>query len=108
MAERRGRQVVEVYRDADISDAKGRDQRTGLVAMLKDAGRRKFDIVMACAVDRLGRSLIDLLCTIQGLEADGVDLYLDQQHHDRVSSGTIMSVSPRPEWLYLLAAQVSE
>jgi DNA invertase Pin-like site-specific DNA recombinase len=97
MAERRRRQVVEVYRDADISGAKGRDQRTGLDAMLKDAGRRKFDIVMACAIDRLGRSLIDLLRTIQGLEAAGVD-----------SSGTIMSVSPRPEWLYLLAAQVSE
>jgi DNA invertase Pin-like site-specific DNA recombinase len=46
MAERRRRQVVEVYRDADISGAKGRDQRTGLDAMLKDAGRRKFDIVM--------------------------------------------------------------
>src|SRR5438270_2004678 len=30
----------------------------------------------------LGRSLSDLLCTIQHLEAVGVDLYLDQQHID--------------------------
>jgi DNA invertase Pin-like site-specific DNA recombinase len=52
--------------------------------MLKDASRRKFDIVMAWAIDRLGRSLIDLLDTIQHLEACGVDLYLDQQalRHD--------------------------
>jgi len=28
--------------------------------MLKDASRRKFDVVMGWAVDRLGRSLIDL------------------------------------------------
>ena len=28
------------------------------------ANRRKFDIVMAWAIDRLGRSLIDLLDTI--------------------------------------------
>ena len=50
--------------------------------MLKDASRRKFDVVMAWAIDRLGRSLIDLLRTIQDLEAVGVDLYFDQQHLD--------------------------
>jgi DNA invertase Pin-like site-specific DNA recombinase len=80
VAERRGWQVVEIYRDAGISGAKGRDQRPGLDAMLKDASRRKFDILMAWAIDRLGRSLIDLLRTIQDLEDVGVDLYLDQQH----------------------------
>ena len=50
--------------------------------MLKDASRRKFDIVMAWAIDRLGRSLSDLLDTIRHLEACGVDLYLDQQAID--------------------------
>jgi DNA invertase Pin-like site-specific DNA recombinase len=40
---------------------------------------RKFDVVMAWV---LGRSLIDLLRTIQDLEAVGVDLYLHQQHLD--------------------------
>jgi hypothetical protein len=48
-------------------------------SMLNDAKRRKFDVVMAWAIDRLGRSLVDLLHTIQELEAAGVDLYLDQQ-----------------------------
>jgi DNA invertase Pin-like site-specific DNA recombinase len=74
--------VAEVYRDAGISGAKGREQRPGLDALLKDASRRKFDVVMAWAIDRLGRSLIDLLGTIQHLEAVGVDLYLDQQSID--------------------------
>jgi DNA invertase Pin-like site-specific DNA recombinase len=73
--------VAEIYRDARISGAKGRDQRPGLDALLKDASRRKFD-VMAWAIDRLGRSLVDLLGTIQHLEAVGVDLYLDQQSID--------------------------
>ena len=82
VAERRGWQVVEIYKDAGISGAKGREQRPGLDTMLKDASRRKFDVVMAWAIDRLGRSLIDLLRTIQDLEAVGVDLYLDQQHLD--------------------------
>jgi DNA invertase Pin-like site-specific DNA recombinase len=82
VAGRRGWHVVEVYSDAGISGAKGRNGRPGLDTMLKDASRRKFDIVMAWAIDRLGRSLSDLLDTIQHLEACGVDLYLDQQAID--------------------------
>src|SRR6185295_1201194 len=82
VAERRGWTVVETYRDAGISGAKGRDKRPGLDGMLKDASRRKFDVVMSWAIDRLGRSLIDLLGTIEHLQEVGVDLYLDQQHID--------------------------
>jgi DNA invertase Pin-like site-specific DNA recombinase len=78
VAERRGWDVVEVYRDAGISGTKGRDGRAGLDTMLKDASRRRFDVIMAWAIDRLGRSLTDLLHIIQHLEACGVDLYLIQ------------------------------
>jgi DNA invertase Pin-like site-specific DNA recombinase len=87
IAERRDWEVVEIYRDAGISGAKGRDGRPGLDAMLKDACRRKFDVVMAWAIDRLGRSLVDLLGTIQVLEACSVDLYLDQQHIGTTTPG---------------------
>jgi DNA invertase Pin-like site-specific DNA recombinase len=82
IAERRGWEVVEQYSDAGISGTKGRDGRPGLNLMLNDAKRRKFDVVMAWAIDRLGRSLVDLLHTIQELEASSVDLYLDQQSID--------------------------
>jgi DNA invertase Pin-like site-specific DNA recombinase len=82
VAERRGWEVVEVYNDAGISGAKGRNGRPGLDSMLKDASRRRFDVAMAWAIDRLGRSLTDLLHIIQHLEACGVDLYLDQQSID--------------------------
>jgi DNA invertase Pin-like site-specific DNA recombinase len=59
--------------------------------MLTDASRRKFDVVMSWAIDRLGRSLIDLLGTIQHLEACGVDLYLDQQALDTTTpAGKLM------------------
>ena len=60
VAKRRGWDVVEVYSDAGISGAKGRNGRPGLDTMLKDASRRKFDVVMAWAIDRVGRSLSDL------------------------------------------------
>jgi DNA invertase Pin-like site-specific DNA recombinase len=91
IADRRGWEVVEEYQDAGISGAKGRDSRPGLDKMLKDASRRRFDVVMAWAIDRLGRSLIDLLGTIQQLEACGVDLYLDQQAIDTTTpTGRLM------------------
>jgi DNA invertase Pin-like site-specific DNA recombinase len=91
IAERRGWGVVEEYRDAGISGSKGRDKRPGLDQMLKNASKRRFDVVMAWAIDRLGRSLIDLLGTIQTLEACGVDLYLDQQSIDTTTpAGKLM------------------
>jgi DNA invertase Pin-like site-specific DNA recombinase len=37
---------------------------------------------MAWSIDRMGRSLRNLLETIEHLEATGVDLYLDQQNID--------------------------
>jgi DNA invertase Pin-like site-specific DNA recombinase len=91
IAERRGWEVIEIYKDHGISGSKGRDKRPGLDLMLTDASRRKFDVVMSWAIDRLGRSLIDLLGTIQHLEACGVDLYLDQQALDTTTpAGKLM------------------
>ena len=91
IAERKGWEVVHEYHDAGISGAKSRESRPGLDQMLKDAQRRRFDVVMAWAIDRLGRSLIDLLGTIQTLEACGVDLYLDQQAIDTTTpTGKLM------------------
>lgn len=91
IAERRGWTVVEVYSDAGISGSKGRSERPGLDGLLSDATRRKFDVVMSWAIDRLGRSLIDLLGTIQELEACGVDLFLEQQAIDTTTpAGKLM------------------
>jgi DNA invertase Pin-like site-specific DNA recombinase len=91
IAERRGWEVTQTYNDAGISGAKRRDQRPGLDQMLKDASRRRFDVVMAWSIDRLGRSLADLLTTIEELEACGVDLFLEQQAIDTTTpAGRLM------------------
>jgi DNA invertase Pin-like site-specific DNA recombinase len=82
VAARSGWQVVKVYEDAGISGAKGRDKRPGLDAMLKAVNAKEFDMVAAWSVDRLGRSLTDLLGILQGLHDKGVDLFLHQQGLD--------------------------
>lgn len=87
----RGWSVVAVYADVGISGAKGRDKRPQLDLMLKDAVRRRFDIVMCWAVDRLGRSLPDLVSTMQELHASKVDLFLLMQALDTTTpSGRAM------------------
>lgn len=85
-AERRGWTVAREYEDAAISGAKGREQRPGLDAMLKDATRGRFDVVMVWALDRLGRSLVGLLDTVRELESASVDLYVHQQVIDTTSA----------------------
>jgi DNA invertase Pin-like site-specific DNA recombinase len=82
VAARSGWQIVKVYEDAGISGAKGRDKRPGLDAMLKAVNAREFDMVAAWSVDRLGRSLTDLLGILQNLHDKGVDLFLHQQGLD--------------------------
>lgn len=82
VAARSGWQIVKVFEDAGISGAKGRDKRPGLDAMLKAVNAREFDMVAAWSVDRLGRSLTDLLSILQGLHEKGVDLFLHQQGLD--------------------------
>src|SRR5580700_10432428 len=82
VAERAGWEVVKVYKDQGISGAKGRDKRPAFDALWKDACGRKFDIVMAWSVDRLGRSLQDLVDFLAELHALKIDLCLRQQGID--------------------------
>lgn len=82
VAERSGWEIVNVYEDAGISGAKGRDKRPGLDAMMKAVNSKEFDMVAAWSVDRLGRSLTDLLAILQSLQDKGIDLFLHQQGLD--------------------------
>jgi DNA invertase Pin-like site-specific DNA recombinase len=82
VAKRSGWHVVGVFEDAGISGAKGRNERPGLDALLKAVNAREFDLVAAWSVDRLGRSLTDLLSILQHLKDKGVDLFLHQQGID--------------------------
>lgn len=77
-----GWEIVGVYEDHGISGAKGRDQRPEFDRLCQDATARKFDLIAAWAVDRLGRSLADLVGFLSELHALGVDLYLHQQRLD--------------------------
>jgi DNA invertase Pin-like site-specific DNA recombinase len=82
VAERHGWVIVDEYIDQGISGAKSRDQRPEFDRLLKDAARKKFVLIASWSVDRLGRSLQDLVAFLSEIHAKKVDLYLHQQGMD--------------------------
>ncbi|EME67545.1 resolvase [Paramagnetospirillum caucaseum] len=82
IADRMGWEVVVEISDEGISGTKGRDQRPGFDRLLKGISRREFDLVAAWSVDRLGRSLRDLVLFLEDLREQKVDLFLHQQGLD--------------------------
>jgi DNA invertase Pin-like site-specific DNA recombinase len=87
VAQRSGWKIVAVYEDASISGARGRDKRPAFDKLNKDAARRKFKVVMAWSVDRLGRSLQDLVAFLNELRDLKVDLFLHKQGMDTTTPG---------------------
>ncbi len=87
VAAKAGWTVAEEFVDRGISGAKGRDKRPAFDRLCKAITRRDVDVVMAWSVDRLGRSLQDLVGFLGDLEAVGVHLYLDRQGVDTTTPG---------------------
>jgi DNA invertase Pin-like site-specific DNA recombinase len=77
--ERRGWSYV-VYRDRGQSGAK--NDRPALTTMMNDLRRRKIDVVVVWALDRLARSLKQLLSIAEECRAVGVDLVSLKQNVD--------------------------
>ena len=82
VAERHGWEIVHVFTDNGISGAKGREHRPAFDALHQGIARRDFDLVAAWSVDRLGRSLQDLITFLAEMKSKDVDLYLHQQGLD--------------------------
>jgi DNA invertase Pin-like site-specific DNA recombinase len=91
IAARAGWRIVEVYSDHGISGARSRKDRPAFDRLLRDASRRQFDQIACWSVDRLGRSLKDLVGFLQEVHALGIGLYLHQQGLDTTTpAGTAM------------------
>jgi DNA invertase Pin-like site-specific DNA recombinase len=81
-AERHGWDITATFKDEGISGSKGREKRPGFDRLHKAIVRREIDMVAAWSVDRLGRSLQDLVAFLAELQASRCELYLHQQGLD--------------------------
>ena len=86
VAERAGYRVVKIYSDDGISGSKGREDRPALNQMMKDAVNRQFEMVMCWSIDRLGRSITNLIEIMNELNDLKIDMFFSQQSIDTQTS----------------------
>lgn len=79
VASRNNWQVVQVLEDNGISGAKNRSERPALDSLFKMIQRKEVDVVMSWSIDRLGRSIKNLVELMNEIQSAGVDLYVHQQ-----------------------------
>ena len=74
--------IVDIYEDIAVSGARNRYQRPEFKRLIDDAYDQKFDLVMTWSVDRLGRSLGDLVGLLGDLHKLNIELFMKQQGID--------------------------
>jgi DNA invertase Pin-like site-specific DNA recombinase len=73
------------YKEVE-SGMKSRDSRPQLRRLLRDSRLRMFDRVMVYSLDRLGRSVVDVINTINELEEVGVHVFVVKNSIDTSTS----------------------
>jgi DNA invertase Pin-like site-specific DNA recombinase len=81
LADRSGYEVVEIYAEK-ISGTKANAERPELKRMMKDARWRRFQKVLVWSVDRLGRSMKNLVDVLTELRDLKIDILAQQQGID--------------------------
>jgi DNA invertase Pin-like site-specific DNA recombinase len=71
LAAQKGYEVVQEYQDCGISGTKARGP--GLDALMADARRKKFSVVLVAAFDRIARSTRNCLQIIDELDSLGIE-----------------------------------
>ena len=92
--------VVKEFTDKGISGKHGRNIRTGFDALIKGAVSKEFDMILVWSVDRLGRSLQDLISFLNEINSVGCNLYI---HNSQLDSST-----PSGKMLFSLLGVFSE
>ena len=91
IAKLKGLTIIDTFTDEGISGSKGREIRTGFDNLIKGAVRKDFDTILVWSVDRLGRSLQDLVSFLNEIHSVGCDLYIHQSGIDTSTpSGKMM------------------
>jgi DNA invertase Pin-like site-specific DNA recombinase len=80
LAARRGFEIVHEYTDIGVSGSKAR--RGGLDALLADAHRRRFSIVLVAAFDRVARSVKHFLTVVDELNDLGIEFVSARENID--------------------------
>ena len=83
--DRLGWECVGEYKEVE-SGMKSKDHRPQLRRLLRDSRFRQFDRVIVYSLDRLGRSVVDVINTINELEEVGVNIFVVKNSIDTSTS----------------------
>ena len=84
IAEERGWAVAQVFTDRPATVKK--DRRPGEAALIDLIRRGATERVLICSVDRIGKSLVELVTFMEACRTAGVSLWLDEQGLDTAGS----------------------
>jgi len=87
-AEARGLKIVQFY--VDVGQSGGKASRPELDRLMMDARRRKFNVVLVARLDRLARSLKQLVMTLDELRELGISFTSLQEGFDTSTSTGIL------------------
>jgi site-specific DNA recombinase len=90
LAQEKGLQVVRVYRDVEkyragsklVEPSGSRSDRPGLLAMLEDAAKDEFDVILAWREDRLYRGLRSMLTVLETVQDYKIEILLAKENFD--------------------------
>ena len=100
IAKLKGYIVVKELEDKGISGSKGREIRTGFDTLMKGAVSKDYDMIFVWSVDRLGRSLPDLISFLTEMNSVNCNLYI---HNSQLDSTT-----PQGKLLFSLLSVFAE
>ena len=90
LAQEKGLSVVRVYRDVEkyrvgnklVEPSGTRSDRPGLLAMLNDATKDEFDVILAWREDRLYRGLRSMLTVLETVQDYKIEIMLAKENFD--------------------------
>jgi site-specific DNA recombinase len=90
LAQEKGLQVIRVYRDVEkcrvgsklVEPSGSRSDRPALQAMLKDAAKDEFDVILAWREDRLYRGLCSMLTVLETIQDYKIEVLLAKENFD--------------------------
>jgi DNA invertase Pin-like site-specific DNA recombinase len=87
MVEDAGYVLVDTIEDLGVSGGKQGRQRDGMKKLMEMVNRREVDVVLVYSVDRIGRSMGDVISLVQELDDKGVGLVI---HKNAIDTTTAM------------------
>lgn len=86
MVEKSGYDLVEIIEDVGVSGTRKGRQREGMAKVMEMVNRREIDVLCVYSVDRIGRSMSDVLSLVEELNEKGVGLVIHKNGIDTTTT----------------------